>query len=124
MVLIGATLERVEAGAVDISVGYRPDLTQQHGYLHAAVATAIGDSACGYAALTLAPADHEVLTVEFKVNLLRPAVGERFVAQGRVLKPGRTLSVVRGDVLATVDDRSTLIATMLTTMLLQPLAVG
>jgi len=123
MMLLGATLERVEAGAVDISVGYRPDLTQQHGYLHAAVATAIADSACGYAALTLTPAGCEVLSVEFKVNLLRPAAGERFVAQGQVLKPGRTLSVVRGDVLALTDDRSTLIATMLATMILQPLAV-
>ena len=119
MTLLGATLERVEPGAVDIAVGFRPDLTQQHGYLHAAVTTAIADTACGYAALTLAPAGNEVLSVEFKVNLLRPAAGERFVAMGRVLKPGRTLSVVRGDVFAVTDGRSTLIATMLATMMLQ-----
>lgn len=122
MVLLGAKLELVEAGAVDISLGYRSDLTQQHGYLHAAVTTAIADSACGYAALTLTPAGCEVLSVEFKVNLLRPAVGERFVAQGRVLKPGRTLNVVRGDVFAETGGRTTLIATMLATMILQPLA--
>ena len=123
MKLLGATIERIEAGAVDISVGHRPDLTQQHGYLHAAVTTAIADSASGYAALTLTPAGCEVLSVEFKVNLLRPAVGERFVAQGRVLKPGRTLSVVRGDVWATTGGSSTLIATLLATMIVQPLAV-
>ena len=120
MVLLGAKLGRVEAGAVDIAVGYRADLTQQHGYLHAAVTTAIADTACGYAALTLTPANSEVLSVEFKVNLLRPAVGRLFVAEGRVLKLGRTLSVVRGDVFATTeDDRSTLIATMLATIIVQ-----
>lgn len=121
MTLLGATLERVEAGAVDISVPYRPDLTQQHGYLHAAVTAAIADSACGYAAMTLTPAGCEVLSVEFKVNLLRPATGERFVAEGRVLKPGRTLTVVQGDVFAATDGRLTLIATMLATMILRPL---
>jgi uncharacterized protein (TIGR00369 family) len=119
MTLLGARLERIEPGAVDISLAHRADLTQQHGYLHAAVTTAIADSACGYAALTLMPAGCEVLSVEFKVNLLRPAVGERFKAEGRVLKPGRTLSVVRADVLAISGDRSTLIATMLATMIVQ-----
>ena len=89
MTLIGAKLEQVEPGAVDISIEYRRDLTQQHGYLHAAVTSAIADSACGYAAMTLTPEGCEVLSVEFKVNLLRPAAGERFVAQGRVLKAGR-----------------------------------
>src|SRR5580765_7420636 len=107
MMLLGATLERVEVGAVNISVPYRADLTQQHGYLHAAVTTAIADSACGYAALTLAPAGCEVLSVEFKVNLLRPAAGERFVAEGRVLKQGRTISVVQGEVFAASGGRST-----------------
>jgi uncharacterized protein (TIGR00369 family) len=121
MVLVGATLDRIEAGSVDISVVHRPDLTQQHGYVHAAVTTAIADTACGYAALTLTPPGFEVLSVEFKVNFLRPASGQRFVAQGRVLKAGRTLSVVRGDVLATaIDGGTTLVATMLATMLVQP----
>lgn len=122
MALLGAALDRVEAGVVEISVGYRPDLTQQHGYLHAAVTTAIADSACGYAALTLTPAGCEVVSVEFKVNLLRPAVGERFVAAGCVLRPGRTLSVVRGDVSAMTDGRSTLIATILATLIVQPMS--
>lgn len=124
MALVGATLDRIEAGSVDISVAHRPDLTQQHGYVHAAVTTAIADTACGYAALTLTPPGSEVLSVEFKVNFLRPASGQRFVAQGRVLKAGRTLSVVRGDVLAAMDGGTTLIATMLATMLIQPFAGG
>ena len=121
MTLLNATLEHVAPGAVDIALPYRPDLTQQDGYMHAAVTTAIADTACGYAALSLAPAGYEVLSVEFKLNLLRPAVGERFVAHGRVLKPGRTLSVVRGDVVALAGDHSTMIATMLATMILQPI---
>jgi len=123
MTLLGATLERVEPGKVDISVPYRADLTQQHGYLHAAVTTAIADSACGYAAMTLTPAGADVLSVEFKTNLLRPAAGERFRAEGRVLKPGRTLTVTRGDVFAETEGRSTLIATMLATMIVQTGAI-
>ena len=122
MATMGAVVESVEAGRVALRLPFREDLTQQHGFLHAGVIAALADSACGYAALTLAPAGCEVLSVEFKVNLLRPAVGERFVAQGRVLKPGRTLSVARGDVLARTDGRSTLIATMLATLIVQPLA--
>src|SRR5512144_1122913 len=84
MRLIGAELTRVEPGVVEISLPYRPDLTQQHGYLHAGIVTTIADSACGYAAYTLMPPGSGVLSVEFKVNLLRPARGERFVAQAEV----------------------------------------
>src|SRR6266566_3239498 len=76
MELIGAKLSRIEPGLVEITVPYRTDLTQQHGYLHAGVVTTIADSACGYAAYSLMPAGAEVLSVEFKVNLLRPAKGE------------------------------------------------
>jgi uncharacterized protein (TIGR00369 family) len=119
MALLGASLSRVEAGAIDVSLTFRSDLTQQHGYLHAAVTTAIADSACGYAALSLAPASHEVLSVEFKVNLLRPAVGTSFLAEGRVLKPGRRITVARGDVFARTGDSHTLVATMLATIILQ-----
>lgn len=119
MALLGATLDRVEPGAVDISITFRQDLTQQHGYLHAAVTTAIADSACGYAALTLMPGGSEVLTIEYKVNLLRPALGTQFRAEGRVLKPGRTITVVRGDVYAAVDGSSTLVTTMVATMIRQ-----
>ena len=122
MALLGASLTRVDAGAVDISLGFRPDLTQQNGFLHAAVTTAIADSACGYAALSLTPPGSEVLTIELKVNFLRPAVGELFVAEGRVLKPGRTITVVRGDVYARSDTTSTLVTTMLATVMRQAAA--
>src|SRR6266498_4605412 len=98
MRLIGAELDRVEPGMVEIRLPYRADLAQQHGYLHAGVVTTIADSACGYAAYSLMPAGSEVLSVEFKVNLLRPAQGETFVARAEVIKAGRTLTVVRADV--------------------------
>ena len=104
MTLLGATLLRVSPGEVDIELPYREDLVQQHGYLHAGVTTAIADSACGYAALSLMPADAAVLSVEYKVNMLSPAQGRRFLAMGRVVKSGRTITVVRGDVLA-FDER-------------------
>jgi uncharacterized protein (TIGR00369 family) len=115
---IGAELLIVEPGKVEIALPYRSDLTQQHGYLHAGIITTIADTACGYAAYTLMPAGSEVLSVEFKVNLLRPAKGERFVAVANVLKPGRTLTVVRADVFGVSEsDERELIATMLATMI-------
>ena len=118
MQLIGAELGVVEPGVVEINLAYRPDLLQQHGYLHAGIVTTIADSACGYAAFSLMPAGSEVLSVEFKVNLLRPARGVRFVARGEVIKAGRTLTVVRGDVFGLSDDGPReLIATMQATMM-------
>ncbi len=96
MNLIGATLSLVEPGVVEITLPYRADLAQEHGYLHAGVIATIADSACGYAAYSLMPAGSEVLSVEFKVNLLRPAQGKTFVARAEVIKAGRTLTVVRG----------------------------
>jgi len=115
---IGAELLIVEPGKVEIALPYRSDLTQQHGYLHAGIITTIADTACGYAAYTLMPAGSEVLSVEFKVNLLRPAKGERFAAVANVLKPGRTLTVVRADVFGISEsDERELIATMLATMI-------
>ena len=116
MDLIGASLTTVEPGVVEITLPYRADLTQQHGYVHAGIVTAIADTACGYAAYTLMPPESDVLAVEFKVNLLRPAKGELFLARAEVLKPGKTLTVVRADVTA---DRS-LVATMLGTMMRLP----
>ena len=98
MGLLGAALNLVEPGIVEITIAYRKDLTQQHGYLHAGVVTTIADSAAGYAAYSLMPAGSEVLSVEFKVNLLRPAKGVTFVARAEVIKPGKTLTVVRADV--------------------------
>ena len=100
MTVLGASLERVAPGEVDIRLPFRADLTQQHGFLHAGVTTTIADSACGYAALSLMPPGAAVLTVEFKVNLMAPAAGRVFVARGRVLKAGRTLTTCAGDVFA------------------------
>jgi uncharacterized protein (TIGR00369 family) len=93
MQLLGATMTRIEPGVVTIELPHRADLTQQHGYFHAGIIATIGDSAGGYAAYSLMPADCTVLTVEYKINLLEPADGERLVATGRVIKSGRTLSV-------------------------------
>ena len=117
MMTIGAELVGVAPGAVQISLSYRSDLTQQHGYLHAGIVTTIADSACGYAAYSLMPPNSAVLSVEFKVNLLRPAKGEEFLAVAEVLKPGRTLTVVRADVFANPKSERVLVATMLGTMM-------
>lgn len=92
MTTLGARLERIAPGEVVISMPYRADLTQQHGYLHAGAITTIGDSACGYAALTLMEPGSGVLSVEFKVNLVAPARGSLFTARARVLRAGRTLT--------------------------------
>jgi uncharacterized protein (TIGR00369 family) len=122
MALIGARLVRVKPGQVEIDLPYRADLTQQHGYVHAAVVTAILDSACGYAALSLLPGDRDVLTVEYKVNFLAPARGRRLVARGRVVKPGRTITVCAGDASAELEEggQEQIVATMLATMIAGP----
>lgn len=117
MSLIGASLSRIEPGLVEISLPYRADLAQQHGYVHAGIVATIADSACGYAAYSLMPADSEVLSVEFKVNLLRPAQGEMFVATAEVIKSGKTLTVVRADVVGITGEHRELVATMLGTMM-------
>ena len=118
MGLIGAELSRVEPGVVEIMLPYRADLAQQHGYLHAGIVTTIADSACGYAAYSLMPPNSEVLSVEFKVNLLRPAKGETFLAVAEVVKSGKTLTVVRADVFGIdTEGKRELIATMLGTMI-------
>lgn len=117
MQFIGAKFIRVEAGEVEIELAYRKDLTQQNGYLHAGIITAIADSACGYAAFSLMPPEAEVLSVEFKVNLLSPAVGEKFIAKARVLRAGKTLTVVQADVLAIKNDEEKQVAVMLGTMM-------
>lgn len=117
MTTIGATLVTVAPGEVVIELPFREDLTQQHGFLHASIVTAIVDSACGYAAYTLMPSDGAVLTAEYKVNFLAPAAGRRFLAYGRVMKPGRTLTVTTGDVVAETDAGPKPVATMLATMM-------
>jgi uncharacterized protein (TIGR00369 family) len=125
MKVIGGELIRVEPGVVEITLPYRADLTQQDGYVHAGIITAIADTACGYAAYSLMPPESDVLAVEFKVNLLRPAKGEMFLARAEVIKPGRTLTVVRADVFARsgAEDRQ-LIATMQGTMMRLPRRSG
>lgn len=100
MRLIGARISRVEPGHVEIELPYRADLTQQHGYFHAGVTSTIADSAGGYAGYTLFPADSSVLTVEYKLNLVSPAEGDKLVAIGRVKKSGRSLTVCELEVLA------------------------
>ncbi len=117
MQMIGAVLERVEPGVVTIGLPFREALTQQDGYLHAGVVTTIADSACGYAAYSLMPAGANVLSVEFKVNLLRPARGESFRAEATVLKAGNTLTVTRCDVYAHQGQQSRLVASMQATMI-------
>ena len=118
MSLIGAELSRVEPGIVEITLPYRADLAQHHGFLHAGIVTTIADSACGYAAYSLMPPKSEILSVEFKVNLLRPAKGEVFLAAAEVIKSGKTLTVARADVFGLDQGgRRELIATMLGTMM-------
>lgn len=122
MGLFGATLTRLEPGLVEIEMPFREGLTQQHGFLHAGVVTTIADSACGYAALSVMPPETGVLSIEYKVNLLAPARGARFIARGRVLRAGRTIIVCAGDVVAVQDEngesaQETAIATMLATMM-------
>ena len=114
---IGATLGRVTAGHVEIEVPFRAGVSQQHGFFHGGVMGAIGDSACAYAAMTLTPANSEVLTIEYKVNFLSPGQGDRLVARGRVTKPGRTVTVCTGDVFAVREGQEKLVATMPATIM-------
>jgi len=114
---IGATLGRVSAGMVEIEVPFRRNVSQQHGFFHGGVMGAIVDSACGYAAMTLTPPGTEVLTIEYKVNFLSPAQGDTLLARGRVMKPGRTVTVCTGDVFAVREGQEKLVATMLVTMM-------
>ena len=117
MQTLGARLEKLEPGAVDIGLAWDRSLTQQHEFLHAGVVSTALDSACGYAAFSLMPEDAAVLTIEFKINLLAPAKGERFRMEGRVLKPGRTITVCEGRAYALQDQKETLIATMNCTLM-------
>ena len=117
MGLIGAEVSTVEPGRVEIRMPFRDDLTQQNGFLHAGMVSAALDSACGYAALSLMPMDADVLTIEFKVNLLAPAKGEHFLFRGEVIKPGRTIMVSDGKAFAVSGGNEKLIATMTGTMM-------
>jgi uncharacterized protein (TIGR00369 family) len=116
MALIGARLSRVEAGKVDISLPFREDLTQQKGFVHGGIIGMIADTACGYAAFSLMPADCSLVTVEYKINILAPAKGP-LVARAEVIKPGRTLTITRGEVYAE-DGRQ--VAIMQQTLMMLP----
>ena len=117
MKLIGAEMTTVAPGHVVIELPYRADLTQQHGFVHGGMTAMIADSAAGYAAFTLFPADSSILTVEFKINLVAPADGERLVAGARVKKTGRTLTICEFEVAALKHGRSTVCALGLQTLI-------
>jgi uncharacterized protein (TIGR00369 family) len=117
MATIGARMTRVAPGEVEIEAPFSDDLTQQHGYLHAGIITALVDSACGYSALSLLAPGVEVLSVEYKVNFLAPAEGERFIARGRVERSGQRLTVCSGEVLAVTGSEEKRVAVMLATMI-------
>lgn len=114
---LGVEIARLAAGEIELAMPYEAAFTQQHGFVHAGIMATVLDSACGYAAFSLMPADAAVLTVEFKTNLLAPAKGERFLFRAHVVKPGRTLTVCEGRAFALENDDQTgsqerLVATM------------
>lgn len=117
MATLGARLAHVAPGEVDIELPAREELTQQHGFLHAGALATVADSACGYAALSLMPPGAAVLSVEFKINMLAPASGDRVVARGRVLRAGKTITVCRADVVSLAGGAERLVATMVGTMM-------
>ena len=114
---LGITIAGVEAGTIVLAMPYSAVYTQQHGFIHAGIIATALDTACGYAAFSLMPADAAVLTVEFKTNLLAPAKGERFTFEGRVVKPGRTITVCEAQAFAHDGGASKLIATMTATLM-------
>jgi uncharacterized protein (TIGR00369 family) len=120
METIGAELTLVAPGRVELTLPFRFDLTQQHGYVHAGIVATLLDSACGYAAFSLMPADVAVLTVEYKINLLRPAQGDRLIARAHVVKAGKTLTVCGGDAFAQTGAEEILVASMMGTLMAIP----
>ena len=117
METLGASIATLEAGEIAIDFPYQQKFTQQNGYIHAGIVSTILDSACGYAAFSLMPADASVLTIEFKINLLAPASGERFRAVGKVKKPGRSITVSEGEFFAYSGKGEKLVATMTGTLM-------
>ena len=117
---LGVSIARLDPGEVDLSMPYASELTQQNGFVHAGIITAALDTACGIAAFTLMPEGSDVLTVEFKTNLLAPAKGERFAFRAHVIKPGRTLTVCEARAFAESGGAETLVATMTGTLMALP----
>jgi uncharacterized protein (TIGR00369 family) len=124
MTTIGASVLSVAAGEVELAMPFDRKLTQQHGFVHAGIITMLCDTACGFAALSLMPRDAAVLTTEFKVNLLSPAKGERFIARGRVVRPGRKLMVCLGEVFAEEGGKRKQVALMTASMMVMDTSTG
>lgn len=122
MATLGVTIAHIAPGEVHLSLPYSPQFCQQNGYLHAGAIASVADSANGYAAFTLAPAGSDVLAVEFKINLLAPARAKAVLAKGRVLRPGRTLTVCQAEVVTADGSEPTLVATMLSTLIIKPVS--
>ncbi len=128
MATLGAEIVHLAPGEVDLAAPYAAQFGQQNGFWHAGAVASLADSANGYAAFSLAPPGTDVLAVEFKINLLAPALGDRFIACGRVIRPGRTLTVCQADVFAEIDagaatqrdSTRTLVATMSSTLIVRP----
>ncbi|MET3841363.1 uncharacterized protein (TIGR00369 family) [Bradyrhizobium sp. OAE829] len=121
---LGISIARLEPGEVELAMAYSSDFTQQNGFVHAGIITAGLDSACGIAAFTLMPVGSDILTVEFKTNLLAPARGQRFAFRATVVKPGRTLTVCEGRAYAEHEGVETLVATMTGTLMALPRRAG
>jgi len=117
MKTVNASILNVQAGEVELEFPFQANLTQQHGFIHAGIVSTVLDSACGYAAFSLMPKDAEVLTIEFKINLLSPAKGACFRAIGSVKKPGRNITVTEGELFACQDGKEKLVATMVGTIM-------
>lgn len=124
MTTIGASVAAVREGEVDVVLPFSNSLTQQHGFVHAGIVAMIVDTACGYAALTMMPSDAAVLTTEFKLHLLSPAKGDRFIAAGRVVRPGRKLMVCLGEVFAEDGASRKQIALMTASMMVVETTTG
>lgn len=117
MKTVNASIVSVLPGTVELEFPYQSNLTQQHGFIHAGIVSTVLDSACGYAAFSLMAEDAEVLSIEFKVNLLSPAKGDKFKAVGKVRKHGRNISVTEGELFAYAEGEEKLVATMTATMM-------
>ncbi len=122
MSTLGAEMTAVGHGEVEIRLPFSPRLTQQNGYMHAGAVAAVLDSACGYAALSVTPASHDVLSVEFKLNLLAPATGEVIIAKAQVKRAGRTITVCTADAIAVTGEKQKVVATMLATIMALPMS--
>lgn len=119
MDFLGAKLTAVSPGQVTIEMPVTPNLLQQHGFVHAGATTAVVDSACGYATLSLLPPGSEVVTVEFKMNLLAPALGVKMIAHGRVVRPGRTLTVCQGELFGEAEDGARKLCAIMTATMIR-----